>query len=183
MCPNFWLVLHFKSSQLGFYCCSSIWDSIKDYAASVTDYFSECVGNVISFKIITMCAIHRPYMTAEVCALLKTWHAAFRSDARRPSSQQGPVCPGLSERWSATMQKESTVISWEQRIHAVCEKAFRPPQSKKLHHMYVCMWWWSLASRFADWVLCTVHRATCQQDRPPQLPLTKNFVCPHVLCI
>ncbi len=57
-------------------------------------------------KTITTRANKKPWMTAEVCGLLKTRDEAFRSGDKQPSKQQDPICLMASRRQNISMLKK-----------------------------------------------------------------------------
>ncbi|KAK3574928.1 hypothetical protein QTP86_019810, partial [Hemibagrus guttatus] len=50
-----------------------------EYTTSVTSYISKCIDDVTVSKTITTCSNQKPWMTAEVRALLKSRDSAFRA--------------------------------------------------------------------------------------------------------
>ncbi len=52
---------------------------LQEYTETVTAYIKKCMDDVTVTKTITTCANQKPWMTAEVCGLLKTRDDAFRS--------------------------------------------------------------------------------------------------------
>ncbi|MCJ8729503.1 hypothetical protein PDJAM_G00107090 [Pangasius djambal] len=52
---------------------------LEEYATSVTSYISKCIDNVTVSKTITSRSNQKPWMTAEVRALLRTRDSAFRA--------------------------------------------------------------------------------------------------------
>ncbi|KAK3507849.1 hypothetical protein QTP70_001424, partial [Hemibagrus guttatus] len=53
--------------------------NLEEYTTSVTNYIGKCIDNVIVSKTITTCSNQKPWMTAEVRALLKSRDSAFRA--------------------------------------------------------------------------------------------------------
>ncbi|KAL0153396.1 hypothetical protein M9458_051315 [Cirrhinus mrigala] len=51
----------------------------QEYTESVTAYIKKCIDDMTVTKNITTNANQKPWMTAEVCGLLKTRDDAFRS--------------------------------------------------------------------------------------------------------
>ena len=52
---------------------------LEDYTASVTGFISKRIDDVTVIKSITTCSNQKPWMTAEVCALLRARDRAFRA--------------------------------------------------------------------------------------------------------
>ncbi len=52
---------------------------LQEYTETVTAYIKKCIDDVTVTKTITTRANQKPWMTAEVCGLLKTRDEAFRS--------------------------------------------------------------------------------------------------------
>lgn len=53
--------------------------NLEEYASSVTSYISKCIDDVTTSKTITTRSNQKPWMTAEVRALLRTRDSAFRA--------------------------------------------------------------------------------------------------------
>lgn len=51
---------------------------LQEYTDSVMDYIKKCTDDVTTMKIITVHSNQKPWMTGEVCSLLKTRDKAFR---------------------------------------------------------------------------------------------------------
>ncbi|KAK3523934.1 hypothetical protein QTP70_016741, partial [Hemibagrus guttatus] len=56
--------------------------NLEEYTTSVTSYISKCIDDVTVSKTITTCSNQKPWMTAEVCALLKSRDSAFRAGVK-----------------------------------------------------------------------------------------------------
>lgn len=54
-------------------------DNIEEYKDTVTSYISMCVKDVTVTKTITVHPNQKPWLTAEVHALLKAWDTAFNA--------------------------------------------------------------------------------------------------------
>ncbi|KAK3545229.1 hypothetical protein QTP70_002057 [Hemibagrus guttatus] len=52
---------------------------LEEYTTSVTSYIGKCIDDVTVSKTITTCSNQKPWMTAEVRALLKSRDSAFRA--------------------------------------------------------------------------------------------------------
>ncbi|KAK3532589.1 hypothetical protein QTP86_025355, partial [Hemibagrus guttatus] len=52
---------------------------LDEYSSSVTSYISKCIDDVTISKSITTRSNQKPWMTAKVCALLKSRDSAFRA--------------------------------------------------------------------------------------------------------
>ncbi|KAI4882186.1 hypothetical protein NFI96_024769 [Prochilodus magdalenae] len=52
---------------------------LKEYTSSVTSYIGKCIDDVTVSKTITTCPNQKPWMTAEVRALLKAQNSAFKA--------------------------------------------------------------------------------------------------------
>ncbi|KAK3536811.1 hypothetical protein QTP86_025588 [Hemibagrus guttatus] len=50
---------------------------LEEYMSSVTSYISKCIDDVTISKSITTCSNQKPWMTAKVCALMKSRDSAF----------------------------------------------------------------------------------------------------------
>ncbi len=55
---------------------------LQEYTETVTAYIKKCIDDVTVTKTITTRANQMPWMTAEVCGLLKTRDDAFRSEGK-----------------------------------------------------------------------------------------------------
>ncbi|KAK3537570.1 hypothetical protein QTP70_014366 [Hemibagrus guttatus] len=53
--------------------------NLEEYTTSVTGYIGKCIDDVTVSKTVTTCSNQKPWMTAEVCALLKSRDSAFRA--------------------------------------------------------------------------------------------------------
>ncbi|KAK3518528.1 hypothetical protein QTP70_001495 [Hemibagrus guttatus] len=53
--------------------------SLEEYTTSVTSYIGKCIDDVTVSKTITTRSNQKPWMTPEVCALLKSRDSAFRA--------------------------------------------------------------------------------------------------------
>ncbi|KAK3571338.1 hypothetical protein QTP86_007561 [Hemibagrus guttatus] len=53
--------------------------NLEEYTTSVTSYIGKCIDDVTVSKTITTCSNQKPWMTAEVHALLKSRDSAFRA--------------------------------------------------------------------------------------------------------
>ncbi len=63
---------------------------LQEYTETVTAYIKKCIDDVTVTKTITTRANQKPWMTAEVCGLLKTRDEAFRS------GDKAALCKGFS---------------------------------------------------------------------------------------
>ncbi|KAI5085414.1 hypothetical protein C0J45_23128, partial [Silurus meridionalis] len=53
--------------------------NLEEYTSTVTSYIGKCIDDVTISKTITTRSNQKPWMTAKVCALLKTRDSAFRA--------------------------------------------------------------------------------------------------------
>ncbi|KAK3567736.1 hypothetical protein QTP86_024052, partial [Hemibagrus guttatus] len=78
--------------------------NLEEYTTSVTSYIDKCIDDVTVSKTITTRSNQKPWMTAEVCALLKSRDSAFRA--------------GDKEALRTARAKLSRAIKEAKRMHA-----------------------------------------------------------------
>ncbi len=83
------------------------------YTETVTAYIKKCIDDVTVTKTITTRANQKPWMTAEVCGLLKTRDEAFRSgDKAALKTARANLSCGIknAKRWGGGSRDPSTAM-------------------------------------------------------------------------
>ncbi len=130
---------------------------LQEYTETVTAYIKKCIDDVTVTKIITTHANQKPWMTAEVCGLLKTRDEAFRSgDKAALKTARANLSCGIKNAKRSYAQKinnhftgsRDTRSLW-QVIQTITD--YKAPATG--------LWWWSIPPRYTQPLLFTVWNA------------------------
>ncbi len=107
---------------------------LQDYTETVTAYIKNCIDDVTVTKTITTRANQKPWMTAEVCGLLKTRDEAFRSgDKAALKTARANLSCGIKNAKRSYAKKKSMITSQTAETHKACGKLiqtitdYKPP--------------------------------------------------------
>ncbi len=107
----------------------------QEYTETVTAYIKKYIDDVTVTKTITTPANQKPWMTAEVCGLLKTRDEAFRSgDKAALNTAIANLSCGIKiAKWTYA-QKKSIITSQTAETHGACGKPIRPSLTTSHRH-------------------------------------------------
>ncbi len=149
---------------------------LQEYTETVTAYIKKCIDDVTVTKNITTRANQKPWMTAEVCGLLKTRDDAFRSgDKAVLKTARANLSRGTKKAKRLYAQK-TIITSLTARTHGVCGKLFRPSQTASPCHRPVMT---THPSQMHS--MSSMHGLKCRMTNLhknyPHLPKTRCSVC------
>ncbi len=126
----------------------------QEYTETVTAYIKKCIDDVTVTKTITTPANQKPWMTAEVCGLLKTRDEAFRSGDKAVLKTARANLPcGIKIAKRTYAQKNQLSLHRQQR-HT------EPVASQLDHHWLQApatgLWWRHIPPRCTQPLLFTV---------------------------
>ncbi len=144
---------------------------------TVTAYIKKCIDDVTVTKTITTHANQKPWMTAEVCGLLKTRDEAFRSgDKAALKTARANLYCGIKNAKRSYAQKINNHFTDSRDTHGACGKPFRPSLTTSPRHRPVIMTHPSPmhSTTFIHGLKC---RMTHLHKNCPHIPTTRRSVC------
>ncbi len=149
---------------------------LQEYTETVTAYIKKCMDDVTVTKTITTRANQKPWMTAEVCGLLKTRDDAFRSgDKAAIKTARANLSFGIKNAKRSYAQKinnhftdsRDTRSLW-QAIQTITDYKPPPQPVMRIHPSPIH------STTFIHGLKC---RMTHLHKNCPHLPTTRRSVC------
>ncbi len=129
----------------------------QEYTETVTAYIKKCIDDETVTKTITARANQKPWMTAEVCGLLKTRDEAFRSgDKAALKTARANLSCGIKNLKRTCAKKKSIITSQTAETHGA-------DTSSQMH-----------STTFIHGLKC---KMTHLHKNWPHLPTTRRSVC------